>query len=216
MTATAVIQPIDMVKVRIQLKSEARASSLSPFKIARDIYKNEGGVKGFYRGIDSALLRQAVYCTLRLGLYFNLSDYIRKNVNSGANLSPLQKAYSSLITGAIGSFVGNPFDVVLVRMQADKTLPVAERRNYPNVFVALYRVAKAEGIKAYLNGVIPTMLRATFMNIAQLMTYEEVKERLEGHYGKKHKNAIIFASSMISAVNTAIASLPPDNLKTKL
>lgn len=51
MTATSVIQPIDMVKVRIQLKSEAKASSLSPITIAKDIYANEGGVKGFYKGI---------------------------------------------------------------------------------------------------------------------------------------------------------------------
>ena len=57
MIATSVIQPIDMVKVRIQLKSEANAGNLSPFKIARELYANEGGVKGFYKGIDSALLR---------------------------------------------------------------------------------------------------------------------------------------------------------------
>jgi hypothetical protein len=39
-----------MVKVRIQLKSEAKAGNLSPFAIARDIYANEGGVKAFYKG----------------------------------------------------------------------------------------------------------------------------------------------------------------------
>lgn len=57
MTATSCIQPIDMVKVRIQLKSEAKGGSLSPIGIAKDIYHNEGGIKGFYKGIDSALLR---------------------------------------------------------------------------------------------------------------------------------------------------------------
>ena len=57
MTATACIQPIDMVKVRIQLKSEAKSGNLSPFTIAKEIYANEGGIKGFYKGIDSALLR---------------------------------------------------------------------------------------------------------------------------------------------------------------
>lgn len=39
-----------MVKVRIQLKSEARGGNLSPFAIAREIYAKEGGVKGFYKG----------------------------------------------------------------------------------------------------------------------------------------------------------------------
>ncbi len=41
---------MDMIKVRIQLKSEANAGNLSPFTIARDIYHNEGGMKGFYKG----------------------------------------------------------------------------------------------------------------------------------------------------------------------
>lgn len=87
MLATSCIQPMDMIKVRIQLKSEAKAGNLSPFSIAKDIYRNEGGLKGFYRGIDSALLRQAVYATLRLGIYFNLTDHIKNNVNQGQNLS---------------------------------------------------------------------------------------------------------------------------------
>jgi len=41
---------MDMIKVRIQLKSEAKAGNLSPFTIAREIYAKEGGVKAFYRG----------------------------------------------------------------------------------------------------------------------------------------------------------------------
>ncbi len=84
-----------MIKVRIQLKSEAKAGNLSPFNIAKEIYRNEGGVKAFYKGyfsffsftypysLDSALLRQAVYATLRLGIYFNLTDHIKNNVNNG-------------------------------------------------------------------------------------------------------------------------------------
>ena len=46
-----------MIKVRIQLKSEARSGNLSPFTVAKDIFKNEGGITAFYKGLDSALLR---------------------------------------------------------------------------------------------------------------------------------------------------------------
>jgi len=74
-TATTCIQPIDMVKVRIQLMSEAGGST-SPIVVAKELYA-EGGVKGFYRGIDSAILRQVVYGTLRLGIFFNLSEYFK-------------------------------------------------------------------------------------------------------------------------------------------
>ena len=57
------------------------AKNLSPFTIARNIYKDEGGIKAFYAGIDAALLRQAIYCGIRIGLYFNISDYYKKKNN---------------------------------------------------------------------------------------------------------------------------------------
>jgi len=71
-TATCAIQPIDMVKVRIQLMSEAGGNT-SPFAVSKEIMK-EGGVKGFYKGLDSAILRQVVYGTMRLGLFYNISE----------------------------------------------------------------------------------------------------------------------------------------------
>lgn len=46
------------------------------------------------------------------------------------------------MAGGFGSFVGTPFDLVLVRMQADSTLPEVERRNYKNVFDAFGRIVK--------------------------------------------------------------------------
>jgi solute carrier family 25 oxoglutarate transporter 11 len=216
MTATSVIQPIDMVKVRIQLKSEARGGNLSPFVIAKDIYRNEGGMKGFYKGLDSALLRQAVYATLRLGIYFNLSDYIKNNTNNGANLTSFQKVYCSLTAGAIGSFIGNPCDLTLVRMQADSTLPEAERRNYKNVVDALKRIVSEEGVTSLWNGASPTIMRAMALNMAQLVTYDEAKEKLTKKWGKGHEKLVMFSASMISAVASSTASLPFDNIKTKL
>lgn len=60
------IQPLDTIKVRIQIKGEERGMSgasgatgkvnTGPFGVASDILKNDG-VKGFYRGLGSAILR---------------------------------------------------------------------------------------------------------------------------------------------------------------
>lgn len=183
MIATSCIQPIDMIKVRLQLRGEAKSGNLSPFSVAREIYANEGGITAFYKGIDSALLRQAVYATLRLGIYFNLSDYIKNNINKGENLTALQKAQASLFAGAFGSFIGNPCDLALVRMQADSTLPPAERRNYRNVFDAFGRIVREEGITSCWNGATPTMARAISLNVAMLVTYDESKERLTKYMG---------------------------------
>lgn len=103
---------MDMIKVRIQLGSEAGGST-SPFAIARTILA-ESGVKGFYKGLDAALMRQVVYGTARMGLYFNISENFKKQ-NNGGNLSFSQKTQASFAAGAIGSFIGNPCDLALVR-----------------------------------------------------------------------------------------------------
>lgn len=52
MFATCIIQPVDMIKVSIQLKSEEQinhSKKISPFSVAGEIYKAEG-IRGFYRG----------------------------------------------------------------------------------------------------------------------------------------------------------------------
>lgn len=167
--------------------------------------------------IDSALLRQAVYATLRLGIYFNLSDYIKDNYNQGGNLTALQKTGASLFAGGLGSFIGTPFDLALVRMQADSTLPINERRNYKHVFDAFSRIIKEEGVTSCWNGATPTILRAMALNVAMLVTYDEAKERLTAYLGTGANVRLIqFGSSMLSAVATSTASLPFDNIKTKL
>ena len=84
----------------------------------------------------------------------------------------------SLFAGGLGSFIGTPCDLSLVRFQVDPTLPPEERRNYKNVFDALRRVVQEEGIANCWNGATPTITRAISLNIAQLVTYDETKERL--------------------------------------
>ena len=117
--------------------------------VAKKIVKVDG-IAGLYAGVNAALLRQATYGTARIGLHSNFSEKLR-DYNGGANI-PIcklscsgvaapptaghritshqfagQKFISSFCSGAIASSIGNPFDVALVRMQADTSKPVAEQ-----------------------------------------------------------------------------------------
>lgn len=53
-----------------------------------------------------------------------------------------------MAAGAVGSFVGNPTEVALIRMTSDGRLPPDQRRNYSNVFNAVARIFKEEGVFA--------------------------------------------------------------------
>lgn len=56
------------------------------------------------------------------------------------------------MAGATGAFVGTPAEVALVRMTADGRLPPDQRRNYSNVFNALLRISREEGITTLWRG----------------------------------------------------------------
>jgi len=70
MGATCVVQPLDLVKNRMQLSGEggkAREYKTS-FHAIQGIVKKEG-VVAMYNGLSAGLLRQATYTTTRLGIY---------------------------------------------------------------------------------------------------------------------------------------------------
>lgn len=161
-------------------------------------------------------MRQALYTTTRLGIYFSLSDHLKYQVNGGANMTGFQKIYSSLIAGGIGSIVGTPADLVLIRIQSDSTLPLEQRRNYKNVIDAFSRIVREEGFLSLWKGCQPTVIRAMSLNLGMLVSYDESKERLEKVLGSERKNTIWVMSSLISGGIAATMSLPFDNVKTKM
>lgn len=62
--ATCFVQPLDLIKNRMQL-SGTKTSTMS---IVSSIAKNEG-ILAMYSGLSAGLMRQATYTTTRLGIY---------------------------------------------------------------------------------------------------------------------------------------------------
>lgn len=102
-------------------------------------------------------------------------------------------------------------------MQADSTLPVAERRGYTSVFNALTTIVSNDGVAALWAGAVPTMSRACCLNMAMMISYDTTKEKIVEKTGRKPTELYVsFLASMVSAFCTAFFSLPADNIKTKM
>jgi hypothetical protein len=67
------VQPIDMIKTRLQLAGEGSRTGGSFMTVTREIIKNEGFFS-MYKGLSAGLLRQATYTTARMGLFRTISD----------------------------------------------------------------------------------------------------------------------------------------------
>jgi len=209
MGATCFVQPLDLVKNRMQT-STVKTSSI---KVIQGVISNEGFTK-LYSGLSAGLLRQATYTTTRLGIYTWLFEKA-----AGPNGEPpnfFVKAGLGMAAGVVGSFVGTPAEVSLIRMTSDGRLPVAERRNYTNVFNALIRITKEEGLFTLWRGAIPTMGRAMVVNAAQLASYSQAKQGLMSSGYFNEDIFLHFCASMISGLVTTAASMPVDIAKTRI
>ena len=211
-SATLVIQPIDFVKTQLQLaEGSARSSALS---VVRRVLATEGP-SALYRGLGAAVTRQVVYGSARLGLFRLFSDHL-KEAHGGAALPLALKVAAGLASGALGSIIGNPADLALVRMQADSALPLGERRGYRGMRDAVTRIVREEGVAALWRGSMPTVLRAMTLNAAMMATADQTKEALAPHLGGLRSTANLVVSSAVAGVAAACVSLPADLVKTRI
>lgn len=235
MAATCFVQPLDLVKNRMQLSGRFFSlfdSIISDFSnnyhishqtgvggkakehktsihVLRAVVKNEG-ITGLYAGLSAGLLRQASYTTVRMGVYTSLFDWYSREYGQGKPPGFFIKAGLGMTAGAIGAFFGTPAEVSLIRMTSDGRLPLADRRGYKSVFDALIRITREEGVLTLWRGCIPTMGRAMVVNAAQLASYSQAKQFLLSTSYFRDNIGCHFAASMISGLITTAASMPVD------
>ncbi|OGE49222.1 hypothetical protein PENARI_c022G09396 [Penicillium arizonense] len=217
MTATAVIQPVDMVKVRLQLAGEGARTGPRPsaLGITRDIIAS-GKALDLYTGLSAGLLRQAVYTTARLGFFDTFITRLNTRAEAqNRRITFAERAAAGLSAGGIAAMIGNPADLALVRMQSDGLKPAEARANYRSVFDALFRIARGEGIGALWAGAFPTVVRAMALNMGQLTFFAEAKHQLKQHTALSAQNQT-FAASAIAGFFASFLSLPFDFIKTRL
>jgi solute carrier family 25 oxoglutarate transporter 11 len=213
MGATLFVQPLDLVKNRMQLSGAGGTAKAynNSFHAVTSIIRSEG-VSGIYTGLSAGLLRQATYTTSRMGIYASLLEKFSKD----SELGFFKKAAIGIFSGGVAAFIGTPAEVALIRLTTDGNLPQAEKRGYKNVFDALFRITKEEGVKTLWKGAMPTVARAMVVNGAQLASYSQAKEVIEQTGYLNEGIALHFCASMFSGLVTTIASMPVDIVKTRV
>lgn len=217
MTATTVIQPVDMVKVRLQLAGEGAKTGPKPsaLGVTRDIIA-AGKFGDLYTGLSAGLLRQAVYTTARLGFFDTfMKTLTRRAKDKGTQIGFVERAGAGLTAGGLAAMIGNPADLALIRMQSDGLKPADQRNNYRSVIHALRDITKNEGIGALWAGAAPTVVRAMALNFGQLAFFSEAKQQLKAKTKLSPRTQTLTASA-VAGFFASFFSLPFDFVKTRL
>lgn len=216
MVATTVIQPVDMVKVRLQLAGEGARTGPkpTPLSVTREILA-AGKVTDLYTGLSAGLLRQAVYTTARLGFFDTFMEKLTARAKEkGQSIGFKERAAAGLSAGGLAAMIGNPADLALIRMQSDGLKPLAERKNYKSVIDALSSIAKKEGISSLWAGATPTVVRAMALNFGQLAFFSEAKQQLKDTSLSPRMQTL--TASAVAGFFASFFSLPFDFVKTRL
>ncbi|ODQ64658.1 mitochondrial carrier [Nadsonia fulvescens var. elongata DSM 6958] len=222
MVAACCTHPLDLAKVRLQTAAIGSTEAKAGFvKTLYRVARTEGFFK-IYDGLSASLLRQATYSTARLGVYEALKqlyiDLYPAEVQANHGVPPMHILLPiSTTAGFIGGIIGNPSDIINIRMQNDKSLPLNQRRNYRNAFDGLRRLCVEEGPRTLFKGVMPNCSRGVLMTASQMVSYDEFKNLLvyKFHMDKDKKTTHFSASLLAGLVATTICS-PVDVIKTRI
>lgn len=152
---------------------------------------------------------------LRFGVY----EALKENATSSTEKPSTGTLIAlSSFSGFLGGLVGNPADILNVRMQHDAALPAADRRNYKHAIDGIIRMAREEGISSLWRGVWPNSARGVLMTASQLASYDSFKNLLLSFdsLGMKDDLTTHFSASLMAGFVATTLCSPVDVIKTRV
>ncbi|XP_023678316.1 solute carrier family 25 member 16 [Paramormyrops kingsleyae] len=188
MTAVICTYPLDVVRARLAFQVKGEHQYTGIFNTFQTIYRKEGGVSGFYRGLTPTIIGMAPYAgfsfftfgTLKsLGLT-HAPELLGKPSSDNPDVLVLKTHVSLLcggVAGAIAQTVSYPLDVARRRMQLGVVLPDAQYcRTLTQTLSYVYR---QYGVKRGLyRGLSLNYIRCVPSQAVAFTTYEFMRQIL--------------------------------------
>ncbi|KAJ1999936.1 Mitochondrial dicarboxylate transporter [Coemansia sp. RSA 2322] len=148
----------------------------------------------------------------RFAVYDLAKDRMRHE--DGSPLTGAETALATVLSGAAGGLVGNPAEILNVRMQNDQSLPAYMRRNYKSAAHGLIAMVRDEGPRSLAIGLAPSLLRATLATASQFVSYDSFKLRLLAA-GYPDSVPVHFAASFAAGLVATTVCSPADVIKSR-
>ncbi|KAK0120365.1 hypothetical protein ONS95_011768 [Cadophora gregata] len=210
--AACFTHPLDRTKYCMQV-----LSSKQPMLRALQTFAVRDGIQSLWSGLSASILRQTTYSTARFALY----DILARQVQQRTGEKKLTAGYTIMcagVAGGLAGMLGNPTEVVLVRMCADGVKSPSQRYLYSNAVSGLIRIGREEGVGAFTKGLAPNIVRSILMNVSQIAVYTSAKRQLLTNELIPISDGVpvhIAASLVAGTVATTVCA-PADVLKSRM
>lgn len=218
----------DVSKVRMQTESRVTGKPAVMYtsfsQTARRIVAEEG-LWGLWKpGLTATATRDVIYSGIRVGLYPVLRQLMAGE--DGSDIGIAKKLLIGATTGAIGSAIANPMDLVMIRSMAEAGatkdgilttgLKAGQAKAYNNSFDCFLKVIRQESFLTLYRGMSMTMARASTGTAAHLATYDEVKRQTIAA-GIAQEGALLHAGAGVAAAFAFVtAAAPFDIMKSRI
>ncbi|PWN28048.1 mitochondrial carrier [Jaminaea rosea] len=214
-SAASITHPLDLTRYRLQTAS----GKTGMIKSIVDTAKNEGP-QGLFHGLTSTWLRQFTYSIARFAVYEESKTWFTEAPSlahpTGKKPTGGELAICAATAGTVAGVIGNPAELVLVRVCGDLNKPPAERFAYGNCLNGLARIAKDEGVGRLFLGLGPNVARSVVMNIGQLGAYDLFKGVIQSGLKMEDGPRLQFLASFAAGTTAVTLVCPFDVVKQRV
>ncbi|KAJ6723511.1 MITOCHONDRIAL SUBSTRATE CARRIER FAMILY PROTEIN UCPB [Salix koriyanagi] len=142
--ATALTNPVEVLKVRLQMNANQRRGSMAEMHTI----VSEEGIRALWKGVGPAMARAAALTASQLATYDETKQVLIRwtPLDEGFHLHLL----SSTVAGTVSTLVTAPMDMIKTRLMLQRESKTVG--NYKNGFQCAYQVMLKEGPRALYKG----------------------------------------------------------------
>lgn len=189
--------------------------------------REDGVLRLWSHGFAGFVSRDVIYPGIRIGLYPTVRSWLAGGKEK-ADIGLPEKIAAGACTGALGSALANPLDVVRVRMAVQggrvdaasgllvTGMHAGEAPRWRSSLHCLAATASEEGLAGLWRGVGPTMGRAALLSAGQLASYDHTKTVLRRLGWAEEGSQLHVIAALVSGLVATTVCHPADVVKSRL
>lgn len=175
--AVAVVNPMEVVKIRLQAQHHSMKDPLDVPKYRNALHAayvivREEGFKTLYRGVSLTAARQATNQGVNFTVYSKIKEYLQ-GYHKSESLPSWETSCIGLVSGALGPLSNAPLDTIKTRLQ--KTTYASNESGLVRIVKIGNQLIKEEGAAALYKGITPRIMRVAPGQAVTFTVYEFMK-----------------------------------------